>query len=1008
MSETHRNSSLFSRTPHALASYHPNVAQPGRFVIETAEETFNPTQLQHKETVFTLSNGYLGTRGTFEEGFLGACPATLINGVYDRAPIVFTELANCPDWLPLTLSLGGDRFRLDRGEVLRYQRSLDLVSGVLRRDVRWRSPSGYTFELHFERFVSLADDHVLALRCQVTSVDFAGPVTVQAALNGYADNEGLLHWNWIDQGGDMAGAWLHMRSRHSQIDLGMAMRLRLQGAEAIAHRAGFQGCPTVEMSFDLQPDQTVAVDKCVTIYTSRDGVASPVTTAQEAIATLPSYGDLLVAHEAAWAAVWRTNDVVIEGDDAAQLAIRYNLFQLLSAAPRHNDRVSIPAKTLSGFAYRGHVFWDTEIFVLPMLTLTQPAIARNLLTYRYHTLAGARAKAKALGYEGAMYVWESADTGDEVTPTWVPHFNGKDLVRIWCGDLEVHISTDVAYAAWQYWQATGDRDWLLRCGAEMILDTAVFWGSRAQWNAAGDRYDVCDVIGPDEYHDRVDNNAFTNRMVQWHLQTALDLLDWLRTEDPERAAALTAQLDLSTARLAHWRAVIEKLWIAYDPETCLVEQFEGFFGLEDIDLASYEPRDRSMQVILGIEGASDRQVLKQADVLMMLYLLRQVAWQQSPEATTGLVGCDRATLQANWDYYVPRTDHTYGSSLGPPIHAVLACDLDQPEAAYEHFMRAALVDLADVRGNAHEGIHAASAGGVWQAVIFGFGGVQFTPHGPIAAPKLPAHWKRLAFQLQWQGQTYTFDLRAEPMRQIQPSLLPIQGVIFDLDGVLTDTSEFHYLGWKRLADEEGLAFDREANEALRGVSRRDSLRRLLGDRTVPETQFQAMMDRKNQYYLELIRTITPEHLLPGVKNLLEELRSAGLRVAIGSASKNAQEVVQRLGISHYIDAIADGHCVLHSKPAPDVFLYAANQLGLPSAACVVVEDAASGIEAALRADMWAVGLGPVDRVGAAHVVLPNLADIHWAELLRRLSWVAHPSAQGVTLQHLQQRSALAS
>ncbi|RMF33463.1 MAG: beta-phosphoglucomutase, partial [Chloroflexi bacterium] len=614
---------------------------------------------------------------------------------------------------------------------------------------------------------------------------------------------------------------------------------------------------------------------------------------------------------------------------------------------------------------RGHVFWDTDIFIVPFLTFTQPALARNLLTYRYHTLPGARRKARSAGYEGAMVAWESADSGDEVTPRWVPDREGH-LIRIWCGDIELHISADVAYAAWHYWQATGDDAWMRDYGAEVILDTAVFWGSRAEWNAQRGCYEIRDVIGPDEYHERVDNNAFTNRMVQWHLETALEVLAWLRREHPDRAAELERRLDLTPGRLQRWADVIGCMLVPQDPESGLIEQFEGFFDLEDVDLAAYEPRTRSMQAILGNEGINRVQVLKQPDVLMLLYLLRE--------------HYDRETLQVNWDYYAPRTDHTYGSSLGPAIHAILACALGKPEEAYEHFMRAALVDLEDLRGNAADGIHAASAGGVWQALVFGFGGIRLTDEGPVANPCLPPGWTRLRFRLQHRGRWYDFDL-GHTARQVPQ----IRGVIFDLDGVLTDTSELHYRAWKRLADEEGIPFDRKANEALRGVSRRESLMRLLAGRPATEEQIQEMMARKNRYYQELLQGVTSANLLPGALELLEELRAAGIRVAIGSASKNARRVIEQLGIADRVDVIADGHSVARPKPAPDLFLYAAEQMGLPPEQCLVVEDAASGIEAALAAGMWTVGLGPEERVGAAHVVLPSLEGVRWSDLLARLT-----------------------
>ena len=947
------------------------------------EPQFDPEQLRARETIFTIGNGYLGTRGTFEEGYPQALPATLMHGVYDDVPVIYTELANCPDWLSLVIIMNGEQFRLDRGDILHYERQLDLRDGVLSRLVRWRSPTGKTLELRFERFASLADPHVLGLRCQITPIDFNGTIAVQSNLNGYPENQGFDHWEQLDsvserlrpqgtleQGtleqGLEPGIWLQVRTRSSHIELGMAAKIAVIGTNASLQVTNSPGYHSLTATFTVTAGQTITVEKVVTVFTSQD-VALPVQAAQTKLSTLPSYATLLDSHQQAWQAVWQHSDIEIEGDCTAQLAVRYNLFQLIISAPTDNDRVSIPAKTLSGFGYRGHIFWDTEIFILPFFTLTQPAIARNLLTYRYHTLAGARRKAAHSGYQGAMFAWESAATGDEVTPLWAtPTDPYAETVRIWCRDREIHLSADIAYAVWQYWQVTGDDTWLRDYGAEIILDTARFWMSRLKWNPKQERYELCGVIGADEYHEQVSNNAFTNRMVQWHLEQALAVYEWLQRRFPKQAVALSQQLQLTPEHLRRWQTAIAQIAIPDNAETGLIEQFDGFFQLKDIDLNNYEPRDRSMQAILGMDETNQRQVLKQPDVLMLLYLMRDT------EAVSDNV------LQKNWDYYAPRTDITYGSSLTPAIHSILAARLGAAAVAYQQFMQAAMVDLDDNRGNTADGIHAASAGGVWQAVIFGFGGIQLKDDAPTATPRLPPTWTRLKFQLHWRGTWQQFDLTPDA------DAPDIQGFIFDLDGVLTDTAEWHYRAWQRLADEEGLPFDRQANEALRGVSRRASLLLIVGKKHYSEAALQEMMERKNRYYVASIQAITPNDLLPGVVALLTEIRQAGMKIAIGSASKNAKTVIEKLGLADHVDAIADGYSVDRPKPAPDLFLYAAAQLGLDPAHCVVVEDAAVGIEAAIAAGIWTIGLGPVERFSSADIVLPNLIGVHLDVLKTKL------------------------
>jgi trehalose/maltose hydrolase-like predicted phosphorylase len=715
-----------------------------------SEDAFDPARQNHAETLFTIGNGYLSTRGALEENTHGDCRATFVHGVFNDSPVVFSELANAPDWLPLEIFLDGERFSLETGSVRAYQRRLDLKTGLLTRIVDWVSPGGRGVRLTFERFASLADEHLLCLRVRAVP-EYDGTIEFRAALNGLMDNEGFIHWQPVSQSIDEKG-WvsLHMRTRRTLIDLALSMRL-----ETSPHPQGgafwdTPGIPVRTLVFPARSGEMVSVEKFVGIASSRESGDAPGM-ARSHTGLPESWDAAFEEHTRAWREEWEHTDILIEGDSESQLAVRFSLFQLLIAAPRKDDRVNIGAKTLSGFGYHGHTFWDTESFMLPVFIYTSPHIARNLLNYRWQRLPQAREKAHHGGYEGAQFPWESAASGDEVTPTWVTDVSDpRKSVRIWTGEIEIHISGDIAYAAHLYWKVTGDDEWFRERGAEIVLDTAKFWASRAERDAGRKRYQYTDVIGPDEYHEHVDNNFYTNYLARWNLRTGLEVYEWLKKNAPGKVVELSERLDLTPKRLETWRKISEGIYIGMR-EDGLFEQFEGYFQRRDVDLTSLEPRTVSAQVYFGIQGVQETQIIKQPDVMMLLYLMRDEF--------------DPAVARLNYDYYTPRTDLTHGSSLGPSIQAALGGQLDEPQAAYENFIRSARADLHDVRGNAGDGIHGASAGGIWQAVVFGFAGLRLRStlegshkgHWEIH-PHLPAHWKRLRFHFYLHGKLQTVDI----------------------------------------------------------------------------------------------------------------------------------------------------------------------------------------------------------------------------------------------------------
>jgi trehalose/maltose hydrolase-like predicted phosphorylase len=472
---------------------------------------------------------------------------------------------------------------------------------------------------------------------------------------------------------------------------------------------------------------------------------------------------LISAHITAWQQRWIVSDVEIDGDPETQKALRFATYHLISAANPADEHVSVGARGLTGEGYLGHVFWDTDIFLLPFYTLTWPEAARAMLMYRYHGLPAARAKAAQLGYRGALYAWESVDSGQEATPSTAIARDGR-VVAILCGTLEQHISGDVAYAVWQYWHATRDVPFLLDAGAEIILETARFWASRATPDQDGS-YHIRGVIGPDEYHETVDDNAYTNGLAVWNLERGLEVAALFGARWPARWTQLLDKLQLSSSELDTWRQVAHGMATMFDPGSGLIEQFHEFFALEDIDLRAYALRTAPMDVVLGAKRIRQTQVIKQADVLMLLSLF--------PNAY------DRRVQLANFRYYEPRCGH--GSSLSPAVHAQLAARLGQLDLACRYLCRAASIDLDASRGEGAEGVHMAALGGVWQAAVFGFGGLELGATRLRVNPRLPVSWRRLAFPLRWRRRQIHFEIdreRAQVRAQLecgQPLMIEICG-----------------------------------------------------------------------------------------------------------------------------------------------------------------------------------------------------------------------------------------
>lgn len=722
------------------------------------EQTYDPLRENSVESRFAISNGFLGVRGaraisrgptwvSWLPNFRWASwPRTYVAGLFDTPntePAV-PALVPVADWLRLRVFLNGKLLLQRSGETLGHRRILDMRRGVMLTEWQQRDLNGIVVRARTLRLVSMADR---ALGLQLVRLELERG-DAEVTLDAQFDEAGAgLDPVRLEQ--DL-GVW---RTEQSGKSLGMACAASLQLDDADLaplDRGPFKW----SWHWKWEPGQVASFQRLIAVARG-DGVAgNPNQDARSAINRAKRFGwrGVLAEHEAAWAERWRHTDLQIKGDAASERALRFAIYHLNSAANPADERVSIGARALTGDSYLGHVFWDTEIYALPFYVATWPEAARALLMYRYHTLPGARAKAIRMGWRGAMYAWESTDTGEETTPEQVIGPDGRPI-QVLCGTQEQHISADIAYAVWQYWEATGDEAFLLDAGAEILLETARFWASRAGAETDGKRH-IRGVIGPDEYHETIDDNAYTNVLARWNIRRGVEVARLLRDRWPRRWADLSKQLGVNEAELLQWTDAADTLFTGFNAETGLFEQFAGYFDLEEIDLSVYSDRKVPLDVVLGRERTQRSQVVKQADVVALLALL--------PEE------CDAKARLQNYQFYERRCGH--GSSLSRGMHALVAARLGEAELAIRYLQETSAIDLADTGDGSAGGLHIAALGGLWQAAVLGFAGVSLRAECLGLDPRLPPQWRTVGFQVQWRGRLVKIQIDQEA-NQISATLI---------------------------------------------------------------------------------------------------------------------------------------------------------------------------------------------------------------------------------------------
>lgn len=726
-----------------------------------SEDTFDAAQLGKCESIFYLGNGYMGVRSATEERYLQEMRGMFVSGTFnkfDKKEV--TELPNLPDVVAMDLFLDGERLDLSAMPYEAYERTLNMKKAELVRKFQVTTKEGKKASFTFKRVVSLDNYHIIAQKAAIVT-DSSIELRVKSGIEGKVTNSGFQHLSVINKrfyDGKLLQANYRTTQSEVTISVNTVHNLFENGKNVTGDitQSLEMDARSIYMNYNavLTAGEEFTIEKISAVYTERDlefkdGAGTPVEYARTALKEEAEAGYEAVAAKSAkvWETrVWAHQDIKIESDNPMdQLAVRFAVLHLVMMTPGHDNRMNIGAKALSGEGYKGHTFWDTEMFLLPFWIYTYPHTARSLLEYRYHGLDGARAKAHENGFEGAMYPWESAwITDGEVTPKFgaADVVTGKEMPII-CGDIELHITSDVAFGVWEYYQITGDDDFMERCGYEIIFDTARYWASRLEWNAEENRYEICDVIGPDEYSEHANNNAYTNYMASWDLHLAMDYYKRFQKEGAPWFKELSERLNLNEA-YTKWEEKADKIYLPQVNEELLLPQDDKYLTYPAIDLKRYKESATRADIIkdYNMEQIAHMQVSKQADVLVLFYIMENLFPKEVKEA--------------NFYYYEDKCLHD--SSLSLSTHAIMASDLKEKDMAYDFFQRAATIDLGPDMNTPKDGIHAASMGGIWQCVINGFAGVRMVNGKLRVNPHLPSQWHSVRFKINWKGVELHFTI----------------------------------------------------------------------------------------------------------------------------------------------------------------------------------------------------------------------------------------------------------
>ena len=745
-----------------VMNYRKGTGAETSWIIE--ETSFHEKYTGKCESIFTQGNGYLGLRNSLEERYVDTVRGMFITGTFNKASKEeATELPNVSDIVNMEIELNGERFSMTEDNLKEYSRTLNLYTGETCRNVLWEGKNGDVVQLSFHRFVSYKNVHVIGAYVEIKPVNCDVKATVVSGINAQVTNHGAQHLTEFSKRAfEEKFLQMGMVTTESAVSIAVSTVHKVFQSGKYTEDAASKIIDDrrkihAEIQLVIPQGETARVEKISTVHSSRDleYVASGKEPEGENVcrdglnnlkeAEEKGYETLLEESKKVWEKIWKKQDIQIDSkEDDAQIAVRFALYHLQIMVRREDNRVGIGAKALSGEGYKGHSFWDTETFIFPYFQMAEPETARTLLEFRYKGLYGARKKAIENGYKGAMYPWEAAWVSDgEVTPyvIGVNVHTGEPMICL-TGVIEQHITSDIIFALWQYYAATDDQDFMDRYGYEMTIETARFWNSRLEWIEENNRYEIRDVIGPDEYKEHVDNNAYTNYMAHENMRLAAQVIACIRDEKKDiygKMQKLMQEEGTSLEQLEEeLKDKMKKLYLPQpDEKTGIIPQFDGYFDLKEIDLSVYKNASVVGTIFHDYSGedVQKMQAGKQADIVELLYQMEDIT---TPD-----------NKAKNYVYYEARTLHD--SSLSKAIHSITACDLGMEKEAYEMFMSAALTDLGQEMKSSDAGIHSANMGGVWQDVVMGFGGIRIRDGHLRITPNCPKQWEKFTYPIYWKG-----------------------------------------------------------------------------------------------------------------------------------------------------------------------------------------------------------------------------------------------------------------